>query len=240
MNKLTYFLRLKALSFIVFSGALLMFVSCTKNSQNSSTTPAAAVMAFNLAPDKSNVAFSVSGTRLGNAVLNYAQFSGQYLGASPGDRIVQAFDNNSISTIFASTGFSFEIDKFYSVFFVGKGDHYRNVVVNDDITSLSGSTGSAYIRYVQAIPDSTSAFNVVVSNTGGNVVSDIVSFPMVSTFKSVTPGEITITVTNGSDINLTKSITVESKKVYTILLAGVSNSSTTPLQISAVTNGTLN
>ena len=206
MNTQNFFIRSKA---YIVSASLLVLLSCSKNSQDTSTTPAASVMAFNLAPDKSNVAFAVSGSRLGNTVLNFAQYSGNYLGAPPGDKVVQAFDNNSSNTIFASTSYTFQTDKFYSVFFVGKGAHYANLVVNDDISSLSGSSGNAYIRYVQAIPDSTSAFNVVVTNAGGTIISDVVGFPMISTFKAVTPGQITISVTNGNDITLNKSITTE-------------------------------
>ncbi|MES1221914.1 MAG: hypothetical protein ABUT20_40830, partial [Bacteroidota bacterium] len=59
-------------------------------------------------------------------------------------------------------------------------------------------------------------------------------------FKGVDPGNIDIAVKNNNGMDLSKTITVEQKKVYTILLVGVKDSTLTPLKINYITNGSLN
>jgi hypothetical protein len=225
---------------IVFFAGIIVLSSCTKKHDSTPAAPVASVMAFNLASDKPAVGFSLSGKELTSAPMAYASFTGSYIGTAPGDKMVEAFDYNTSNGIFASTTASLKADNFYSVFLVGKGAHYQNIVVNDNIDSLSASSGLAYVRYLHAIPDSVAALNVMVSNTAGTIFTDSSPFPTLSAFKGVTPGNITVNITNANGISVTKTITVEQKKVYTVLLVGIQNSSATPLQINAITNGTLN
>lgn len=239
MTKLFSFTRSSVLLFVAFSANMIMLLSCTKSHQNNTNTPSASIMAFNLAPDKSSVGFSLSGSKITTTGMAYANFTGTYLTVTPGDKIVEAFDYNSSNGIFASTTATLKTDNFYSLFLVGKGAHYQTIVVNDNIDSLSGSSGLAYVRYMHAIPDSVASLHVVVSNTGGDIFNDTAPFPALSGFKGVTPGNITINATNSNGITLNKTITVEQKKVYTILLVGIQNSSSTPLQVNTITNGTL-
>jgi predicted alpha/beta hydrolase family esterase len=77
----------------------------------------------------------------------------------------------------------------------------------------------------------------VTITSGGTPASNNAAFASVSEFTAVNPGDVTIAVSEGS-INASRTITVEQKKVYTVLL--VSGASTAdPAQIKFISNGTL-
>jgi hypothetical protein len=108
--------------------------------------------------------------------------------------------------------------------------------VNDNYDSLS--TTQAYIRYVNAI-SSPSSLSVTVSAGESDVIHDNAAFASVSNFKAITPGDVTIQVTNGGNINKSRTITLQQQTAYTVLLAGVPGStSNDSLQIRYVKNGT--
>lgn len=219
---------------------LMIFSSCAKNtSDTTGGTPAASVMAFNLAPDKTSVGFALSKSVFTSA-LAYAKYTGVYVAVPPGSKTLEASDYGSTASPFASTSVDFKEDNFYSVFLVGKGAHYKTMVADDNIASLSGTSGLAYVRYVNAIVDSVSSATVIVTDNANKVaINDGAVFPYVSTFKGIDPGTINITVTNNTGLNLNKTFVTEPKKVYTILLSGLQNSTSTPAVINVITNGAL-
>ena len=98
----------------------------------------------------------------------------------------------------------------------------------------------AYVRYINAIPDSSYPI-VTVTQGGNNVVNENAAFSTVSRFTAVNPGEVAITVTNNNNIQANRNITLEQRKVYTALLIGVPGSTDTAkaVQIKYIVNGTL-
>lgn len=220
--------------------ALVIFASCKKSDNNNPDLPVAGLMAFNLAPDKQGVGFALSGSNLINAPLTYTNYTGGYLGIYTGNRSVVAFDATNSSAI-ASVDYTFDKDKYYSLFLVGNGGAYKNVVISDNIDSLSGSSGKAYIRYINAVADTVSHPRVTVTDNSGNVIDENAAFSNVSAFAAVNPGSVTIAADNDSSIQTSRSITLENKKVYTALLIGVPGSTDTArsVQIKYVENGTL-
>ncbi|MFT3702775.1 MAG: DUF4397 domain-containing protein [Agriterribacter sp.] len=228
--------RTIAIAAIAFS--LIFFSSCTKNNDNNNSTPVAGLMAFNLAPDKPAIGFALSGNSLTNAALPYTSYTGGYLSIYAGTRPVVAFDANTNATI-ASTDYTFDKDKYYSLFLVGDTT-FQNVVVSDNIDSLSGVSGNAYIRYINAIADSSKP-TVTITQGGSNIVNENAAFASVSHFTPLTGGDVTLTVSNGSNIQASRTITLEQRKVYTALLVGVpgSTDSTKNIQIKYIENGTL-
>jgi hypothetical protein len=240
MKKIISVARAMVLTLSALTFTSLILTSCFKDKNNdTSNTPVAGLMAFNLAPG-SSVAFSLSGSVLNNNPLSYTAYTGGYLSIYPGQRSVEAFDSysNRGSAIAAVDG-NFEVDKYYSVFLVGADSSFKNILVADNIDSLSASSGKAFIRYVNAIPDSLTPPTVTVTAGGSNIVNAPALFAGVSEFVGVTPGEINITVKNSAGIDAGRTITVEQKKVYTILLTGIPGSSTTPVEIKYITNGLL-
>lgn len=225
-----------ALSVIAFS--VVLFSSCLKNKDDNNTVPAAGLMAFNLAPNKPAIGFSLSGNSLTSTPLAYTNYTGNYLGVYTGSRTIVAFDANSNSSI-ASVDATFDKDKYYSLFLVGDTS-YQNVVVSDNIDSLLGASGMAYVRYINAIPDSSHPI-VTVTQGGNNVVNENAAFSTVSRFTAVNPGEVAITVNNNNNIQANRNITLEQRKVYTALLIGVPGSTDTAkaVQIKYIVNGTL-
>jgi hypothetical protein len=221
---------------VLVAGILL--VACEKSDNGeTSNAPVSGLMAFNLATDKA-VGISLSGSPLINQPLSFENYTGNYLNVYSGNRLVQTIDYNTGSPL-DSTSFNFEPQKYYSLFVAGTGGHYRNVIVNDNFDSLSVSAGQAYIRYVNAIPDSVAPTVSVVTN-GDNVIDNNASFGAVSDFKAITAGDVSIKVSNGSTINKDRTITLEQQKVYTVLLAGVPGSTgNDSLQIRFIENGTL-
>ena len=226
-----FHLKAFALSSIVLAG--LLFSACNKFDNEDNNTPVAGLMAFNLAPDKT-VGFAIGGNALTNSPLSFASYTGGYLGIYPGNRSIESYDYMTGDSI-ASASFDFQAEKYYSAFVVGTGGTYQNVIVNDNLDSLSSSSGP-YIRYINAIAGSGSPA-VTISVNGNNVVNSDAPFASVSDFVAVTPGEVAITFNQGST-NASRTITLEQKKVYTVLFASGATT-TDPAQIRYVENGML-
>jgi hypothetical protein len=237
MKKVMSFFRVSAL----MAGSLIMtsllLTSCLKNNNDdSNNAPVAGLMAFNLVPDKTAINIALSGNSITQSPLPYTNFTGAYVSVYAGNRAVEAYDNTQ--SPFASTPANFETDKYYSAFVMGNDGNYQNVVVQDNFDSLSGSSGQAYIRYVNAIPDSSNPA-VTITGGGSTVVNQQADYKAVSEFVAVAPGQVVIDVSNGINIDADRTITVEARKIYTVLLTGVPGSATAPVQIKFITNGQL-
>jgi hypothetical protein len=217
----------------------VLFAACKKNLDVENNNPVAALMAFNLVADKPALGISLGGSSITSAPLSYSNYTGSYLTIYPGNREIVAYDYNSPAPL-ATTTANFELNKYYSLFVVGAGGTYKNVVVNDNLDSLSATSGEAYVRYINAIPDSSRPL-VTISAAGSNLVNKNEDFATVSEFKGINPGEITVKISNGSTISATRTINLEKGKVYTILLAGIPGQTDAEkqVQIKYITNGTV-
>ena len=110
------------------------------------------------------------------------------------------------------------------------------MIVADDLNQLAA--GKSYIRYINAIPDSSQS-NVIINAGGTDIVNQQAAFASVSSFSAVTPGAVTITVNNGGTVNVNRTITLENNKVYTVLLVGEPGSGSTPVEIRYIVNGVI-
>jgi len=214
--------------------------ACSKfNDDNNSNTPAAGLMTFNLAPDQPGVFITLSGNNLNNLPLAYTNYSGSYQAVYPGNRPIQTYSYPSDSAI-AEGNHIFTPDKYYSLFVVGANGKYQNVVINDNFDSLANSAGKAFIRYINAIPDSSKPVVTIAAN-GNNIISDNASFSAVSEFSTIDAGDVAVKVNNGSSIDASRNIILEAGKVYTVLLVGVpgASDSTKAVQIKYIFNGSI-
>jgi hypothetical protein len=228
--------------FMSYSSGILLMVfvfSACKKSENV-VIPSASLMAFNLITDKDAVFITLSGNRLSNSPLGYTSFTGGYLPIYIGSRDIKSIDANTGSTLALSTQV-FSDSMHYSLFTVGKNGSYRNVTVNDSLNKLIVSPGQAFVRYVNAIPDSTVSPLVTISSNGSNIVNTPAAFGTVSGFTKVSVGNINVGVNSGDSITATRSFPVEESKVYTILLTGMANAADTTrsVKIKYITNGTV-
>lgn len=219
---------------------LIIFSACKKYDNKVTRTPSAGLMAFNLATDKDAVGISLSGNNLTNTPLSYTSFTGGYLPVYIGSREVKSIDAKTGTTLALNTQV-FADSMYYSLFTVGKNGSYRNVIVNDSLTKMTVSTGHAFVRYINAIPDSTVSPMVNISYNGSNIVNTIAGFGTVSGFTKVNAGTINVGVNSGDSINATRSIPVEESKAYTILLTGMprATDTTKSVKIKYITNGTI-
>jgi Domain of unknown function (DUF4397) len=213
---------------------VLLFAACKKEDPNTVYTPVAGVMAFNLAPDKAAVGFTLSGNLLGNAPLNYTGYTGVYLPVYTGTREVRSVEYYMGSTI-ASSSMNFADSAYYSAFLLGANGNYRNLVVKDELESITPVAGKAWVRYVNAIPDSTSAPAITIGVDNENA-----AYATVSAFRQVNAGSVNTAVSNGSTINASRNLTLEENKVYTILFVGLPNPTdpANAVQIRFIQNGT--
>jgi hypothetical protein len=224
-------------------GSLLMFsvvfTACKKNKDDVQQTPVAALMAFNLVPDQQSVQISLSGNALPGGPLAYPSYTGRYLNAYTGNRVIQSFNPATNQTL-DSLSYTFEPNKYYSVFVVGANGHYKNIVAVDNYDSLTASSGKAYVRYINALSNASSS-NVTISANGTNAASGNAAFGEVSAFVPVTPGDVTVNVTNEGSVNANRTISLAQHKAYTVLLTGLPNQtdSTKSVQIRFVENGTV-
>ena len=214
----------------------VLFSACKKDKGDVVQTPVAGLMAFNLVTDQPAVSVGLSGNLLGGAPLSYGSYTGTYLNVYAGDRQISSY--GASNTLLDSLTYPFEQGKYYSLFVTGTNNNYKNIVVQDNYDSLTASSGKAYVRYINAIAGSAPS-NVGITSGEANVVSDIASPGKVSAFTAVTPGALTVNVSNGSSAS--RTITVAQQKAYTILLMGQPNQtdSTKAVQIRFIENGTV-
>lgn len=218
-------------------------VACSKSNDytgNPGNQDAAGLMAFNLS-DKNGIGVSLSGSNLVNNAIGYNSYTGGYLPINPGAFAVRSFDATGSSTL-AETQYTFAVQKYYTLVVTGANGTYRNVLVRDNYDSLSGSAGKAYVRYVNAIPDSVRPA-VTITAGGQPVIADAsAAYTNVSNFVAVSGDSIKITASNGGTIQATRTFKATAPKVYTILLTGIpgSTDTTRSVKISYIENGTLN
>ncbi len=217
----------------------LLFTACKKDdAPGYVNTPAAGLMAFNLAPDKSPVGFTLSGNNLGNAGLDYTGFTGAYLPIYVGSRELRSFDYNTGSTIAISNG-EFKDSLYYSAFLLGANGVYRNVLVNDQLDSLAVVPGKAWVRYINAIPDSAANQTITIGTGTENPINENAPFASVSGFRAVAAGPVNTAVNNGTNISVNRTIDMEENKIYTVLFVGLPDQ-TDParaVQIRFIQNG---
>jgi hypothetical protein len=218
----------------------LLFTACKKLSPDYQPNPSAGLMAFNLAPDKSAVAFTLSGNILGNAPLAYSSYTGVYLPIFVGTREVRTVDYNTGSTLALATG-DFADSNYYSAFLLGGNGNYRNVVVKDELNSLTAASGKAWVRYINAIADSASSPLVTIGTGGENTVNENAPYAKVSGFVQVNSGAVNTAVNNGGNIAASRTITLEENKAYTVLFSGLPNQtdSSKAVQVRFIQNGTI-
>ncbi len=225
-----------------FAGLFLTigFISC-KKTNTVTHTPAAGLMAFNLAPDQSAIDFSIGGSNLTTSPLSYDNYTGSYLSIYPGSRDVTSYDVNGNMQLATVSG-SFNDSAYYSVFLVGTNGNYKNVLVQDKFDSLSHTSGQAYVRYINAIVDSTGQPGIMISSGGNNLFDSSAAFATVTDFKGVTPGDLSVTVNSESSTPLAnRTFSVEQGKIYTVLLVGepAQTDTSKAVQIKYITNGQL-
>lgn len=235
----------KSLTYSMYAVAGILFLAlllgaCKKNDLPNNRTPTSGVMAFNLSTDKDAVGIMLSGNNLFNSPLDYTSYTGVYLPVFTGNREVKSFNNNTASVLAISNQI-FQDSVYYSIFVVGSNGSYHNIITNDSIKNLLVTPGQAFVRYVNAIPDSTISPLVTISSNGATIISNNTAFGTVAPFTKVSAGNITIGVNNGDSIAVSRTIAVEQSKAYTILLTGIPNSvdTTKSIKIKFISNGTI-
>jgi hypothetical protein len=218
MKSMFVFIRQKKFLIGALAASIFIFSAC-KKALDVTETPASGVMAFNLIPDKPAIGFAISNYRLTNFPLGYTNYTGAYLRVTPGNNEIQAYDTYTDS-IFATSSQNFDAKNYYSVFAVGANGVYKNVFVNDNLDSLPTTTGQAFVRYINAIPDSSQP-SITIAANGTNLVNQASAFSTVSDFKPVAPGTLNVSLSNETNISATRDITVDAGKIYTILLVGL-------------------
>lgn len=202
---------------LVFAG-IILFVSCKKDIHHSSD-PKASVMAFNLTIDRPSIGYLISNTYLTDEPLAYLN-STVYLPVFSGSAKVKLFDATT-DTILSNTSFTFGEKKYYSIFAVGARHHYKNIIVNDSFPSLHDSSGKAYVRFVNAIPDSSTATISALSPADSVLLSIFSSYTSVSAYKEITPGSVTFKLDAKGFFSIKSAFAIEENKSYTLLLTGM-------------------
>ncbi len=240
MKKLFSIMRKNIIPLTALTLMIFLFSACEKNLDKGARTPAAGLLAINLAPDQDAVGISLSNNTFTNSPLSYTNFTGGYNAVNVGNRDVVSYDFNS-GTQLASTTQLFEDSSYYSLFVVGANDKYSNVIVKDNLDSLPSGTGEAFVRYVNAIPDSTIQPMVTISSNGTNLFDGNAAFTTVSDFKGIAPGDISVNVNSEGTVDASRNITLEGGKVYTVLLLGMpgATDTTKAVQIKYILNGTI-
>lgn len=226
---------------IAIAGAVVLIAglvsACNKSDSVGTRIPAAGLMAFNLAPDKDGIGIALSGNMLNNTPLYYTNYNGHYQNIYTGAREIEVFDFSD--SVFAKSNFTFEDNKYYSLFVTGNNGVYDAITAKDDIDTAA-SAEKAHIRYINAIPDS-SAPVVTITSGGSDVSNTPAPFKSITPFVAVNAGDVKITVSNGMNISTDRTIALENGKVYTALLVGVPGATddVKKVQIKYIVNGSV-
>lgn len=231
MRELINKIKLPALGILL---AAFLFTSCKKDEPEFVRTPAAGLVAFNLAPDQPAVGFTLSGNNFANGAIGYNSYTGTYLPIYLGNREVRSFNYNNGSTIAISTA-TFKDSSFYSAFLVGVNGAYKNVVVEDNYDNVIPVAGKAWVRYINAITDSMTSPVVKIGS-----MSEPVPYASVSEFKQVDAGTVAASIDNSDNISSSRDLVLEENKIYTVLLVGMPGAmdSTKAIKIRYIQNGT--
>jgi len=204
---------------MLFVAAAFVLTSCLKNQDDQPRMPSAGLMALNLSPDHDmGVVFRLSGNTLNNQPMTFGNFTGGYLPIYLGNRDVRTVDARTGAELASLAAQRFDSSKYYSLFFTGADEVYTNIVVNDHLDTLLPESGEALVRYIQAIPDSA-AFTVKLAS-GSKELPTTASFNTVTDFASMPTGNLQISADNGAGVSLSRTISIEANKAYTILLIG--------------------
>lgn len=227
----------KAMFIAVAAIGLSAFISsCTKGLDNGrNDNPAAGLMVLNLAPDQNAVGVALSGGLVTNMPLGFTSFNGTYQSVYTGQREIAVYDYSTDSVIIKSN-FEFQDKEKYSLFVTGNKGVYSTVVVKDEVDSTA-SAEKAYLRFINAVPDS--ADPVVTITAGDNKVFDAASaFNTVSAFSAVNEGDVTVSI-SGVNINASRTISLQKGGVYTALVIGdpAKTDTTSKIQIRYIQNG---
>lgn len=222
--------------FVVVAGLSALLVACNKDLNDSPPPPASGVMVLNLAPDQDAIGLALSSNLLTSTPLSYTNFSGSYRRVYAGQHELSVYDFRRDS-ILAKGNFDFAVDKLFSVFVTGNKGVYTPVVVEDEVDSTA-SAEKAYVRYINAIPDS-SAPRVNVTQGGTPVFDATASFRTVSPFVAVNEGSLDVSVNNNGNISASRTISLQKGRVYTALLIGdpAASDTTRKVQIRYIENG---
>ena len=112
------------------------------------------------------------------------------------------------------------------------------MITEDQLDSLPTSTRNAFVRYINAIPDSSEPMVTIAAN-GTNVVRGKAFYGTAPNFTGIVPGDISVEVNNDSTISARRTFSVEKDNVYTILLMGMPKATDTAkaVQIKYIING---
>lgn len=224
---------------VILLSLTLIFAACKKNDVVNES-PTSGLMAFNLIPEEGGVDFVMSNRAITNSPLTFTNYSGTYLSVFSGNRSVALYSAQDDSA-FAEVSQVFEPKKYYSIFALGANGKYSALLVNDRLDEIPDSTNEAFVRYINAIPDSIKPTVGISINETSLVNDNNAGFGTISSFKETNPGEATIKVIDQGNVLTSRTITLEKGKIYTILLVGdpAATSDVNKVQIKFIVNGTV-
>lgn len=228
-----------------FKGTLLILAfvgilsSCSTNDDTYEVDPEqiAGFMAINTVTDQQQIGVSLSGIYVGQP-LPYRAYTGGYVNIFPGERSTDAFSPYSGNTL-SSTSFTYEKGKYYSLFITGRKDHYENIIIEDNLNDLAVQDSISYVRYINAIP-TEEVPELTLANATDTLLKEKAAYQEVSEFLKVKGKELTIQV-NGDSIQAERTIELENRKIYTLLIVGnpESTDDLKKAQIRYIENGRL-
>ena len=240
MKKLMSLLQKNLLPIMGIFLVVILFGACKKSEVNNTRTPAAGLMAFNLIPNAGGIGVAIGNNSLTPQALYFNNFTGTYKAVYTGDRNLESYSFGSGSTL-AKESHNFKDSSYYTVFVMGANDVYSNVFVEDKLASLpKDDKTKTFVRFVNAIPDSTSSTVTIAS--GANIIFNGLSkFKEVSDFKEIPSGDARVQIDNGSTIDTSRTISLDPGKIYTVLLTGIPESTNTDFKVDIkfITNASL-
>ena len=222
-------------NFLLCAFTIFSLASCQKENPSYEYIPSSGVMAYNLAPDLPAVAFTVGTVPISGA-LNFSGHTANYVPVTTGEKLWGAMNLNSGAMI-SSQNSTFNENEKYSAFLVGYNGVYKTVLSVDQAGVEGRINGKAWVRYINAIADSSSAMNVSIAGQAESAV-----YGTVSEYRPLDAGLVTVGISSTNQFDVSQTLTLEQDKLYTVLFVGnpAANSDQLRPQARLVMNGKLN
>ncbi|MEQ8244094.1 DUF4397 domain-containing protein [Fulvivirga sp.] len=206
---------------VSFFIGLFILTSCL---DDESPSPEYAYLSlYHASPDTDAVDILIGDSQVNSQPFSFKDYSERYISVLPGSKSLE-FINEDNETSILDTTFSFEKNKYYSVFIADSLNSIETIVFGDSVNLESLDEGEAMIRFIHMSPDSPDV--EVLAN-------DDELFASIS-FKNGTPFEpfnvesdfsLTFKATTGEEsILLTDpNVELQAGRLYTIILTGFLN-----------------
>ncbi|MCC9136882.1 DUF4397 domain-containing protein [Pontibacter silvestris] len=207
------------------------------NDVDNEVTPSSIAFFYHGSPDAPDLDVLLDSKQLFSQSFKYTYHS-NYVSITPGSHRIK-FTPVNASNAYIDTAITFKENVAYSFFAVDSLESISFMAVEDSLALPS--SGKANVRLINISPDAP-AVDIVTTETNSSPLFTDLDFKNSTPFKEITSGKYTFKVKDtesGSELLSVSDITLQSGRIYTLILRGFSSppsGNTNKLSLQIITN----